>query len=172
MAHDGKKEIFCFLGCTCTQGQKVALSLKRMTHKLVKWCVFNMYLLDPCCYCGIWALRVSSFTCTKINPFLLLLVKSFKYDKLKPILNSETLIWLRLKERESFCIKKLKTLTPYGLNQEPHWYHVMEYPYPQCLLYLFLSAYGLKIWLSLTFWVKGNSPHFGFAIRELPSDLS
>ena len=25
---------------------------------------------------------------------------------------------LRLKERENFRIKKLKTLTPYGLNQE------------------------------------------------------
>ena len=25
---------------------------------------------------------------------------------------------LRLKERENFWIKKLKTLTPYGLNQE------------------------------------------------------
>ena len=145
MAHDGKKRFSVCRGAR-TQGQKDTLSLKWMTHKLVKWCVFNMYVLDPCCLCGIWALRVSWFTCTKSNPFLLLLVKSFKYDKLKPILNSETLIWLRLKERESFWIKKLKTLTPYGLNQELNWYHVMQYPHPQCSLYFFLSAYGLKIW--------------------------
>ena len=143
MVHDGKKRFPVSRGAH-TQGQKDTLSLKRMTHKLVKWCVFNMYVLDPCCFCGIWALRVSWFTCTKSNPFLLLLVKSFKYDKLKPILNSETLIWLRLKERESFWIKKLKTLTPYGLNQELNWYHVMQYP--QCSLYFLLSAYGLKIW--------------------------
>ena len=129
-----------------TQGQKDTLSLKWMTHKLVKWCVFNMYVLDPCCFCGIWALRVSWFTCTKSNPFLLLLVKSFKYDKLKPILNSEILIWLRLKKRESFWIKKLKTLTPYSLNQELNWYHIMQYPDQQCSFYFFLSAYGLKIW--------------------------
>ena len=94
----------------------------------------------------IWALCVSWFTCTKSSPFLLLLLKSFKYDKLKPILNLETLIWLRLKERESFWIKKLKTLTPYGLNQELNWYHVMQYRHPQCSFYSFLSAYGLKIW--------------------------
>ena len=125
MAHDGKKRFSVCRGAR-TQGQKDTLSLKWMTHKLVKWCVFNMYVLDPCCLCGIWALRVSWFTCTKSNPFLLLLVKSFKYDKLKPILNSKTLIWLRLKERESFWIKKLKTLTPYGLNQELNWYHVIS----------------------------------------------
>ena len=112
-----------------TQGQKDTLSLNLMTHKLVKWCVLNMYVLDPCCFCGIWALRVCWFTCTKSNPFLLLLVKSFKYDKWKPILNSETLIWLRLKKRESFWIKKLKTLTPYGLNQELNWYHIMQWPH-------------------------------------------
>ena len=143
MAHDEKKRFSVCRGAR-TQGQKDTLSLKWMTHKLVNWCVFNMYVLDPCCFCGIWALRVSWFTCTKSNPFLLLLVKSFKYDKWKPILNSETLIWLRLKERESFWIKKLKALTPYGLNQELNWYHVMQYP--QCSLYFLLSAYGLKIW--------------------------
>ena len=50
---------------------------------------------------------------------------------------------LRLKERENFWIKKLKTLTPHGLNQELNWYHVMQYL--QCLLYFLLSAYGLNI---------------------------
>ena len=131
MAHDEKKRFSVCRGAR-TQGQKDTLSLKWMTHKLVNWCVFNMYVLDPCCFCGIWALRASWFTCTKSNPFLLLLVKSFKYDKWKPILNSETLIWLRL--------------TPYGLNQELNWYHIMQYPHLQCSLYFFLSAYGLKIW--------------------------
>ena len=145
MAHDEKKRFSVCRGAR-TQGQKDTLSLKWMTHKLVNWCVFNMYVLDPCCFCGIWALRASWFTCTKSNPFLLLLVKSFKYDKWKPILNSETLIWLRLKERESFWIKKLKTLTPYGLNQELSWYHVMQYPHLQCSLYVFLSTDGIKIW--------------------------
>ena len=145
MAHDGKKRLSVCRGAR-TQGQKDTLSLKWMTHKLVNWCVFNMYVLDPCCFCGIWVLHVSWFTCTKSNPFLLLLVKSFKYDKWKPILNSETLIWLRLKERESFWIKKLKTLTPYGLNQELNWYHAMQCRHPQCSLYSFLSACGLKIW--------------------------
>ena len=111
-----------------------------MTHKLVNWCVFNMYVLDPCCFCRIWALRVSTpgSLVTKSSLYLLLLlVKSFKYDKLKLILNLETLIWLRLKERENFWIKKLKTLTPYSLNQELNWYHVVQYPHPQCSLYLF-----------------------------------
>ena len=51
---------------------------------------------------------------------------------------------LRLKERENFWIKKLKTLTPYGLNQELNWYQVMQYP--QCSLYFLISAYGLNIW--------------------------
>ena len=145
MTHD-RKNRFSVCRDAGTQGQRDTLSLKWMTHKLVKWFVFNMWVLDPCCFCGIWALRVSWFTCTKSNPFLLLLVKSFKYDKLKPILNSETLIWLRLKERESFWIKILKTLTTYGLNQELNWHHVMQYPHPQCSLYFFVSAYGLKIW--------------------------
>ena len=58
------------------------------------------------------------------------------------IIPTETLK-LRLKERENFWIKKLKTLTPYGLNQELNRYHVMQYP--QCSLYFLLSAYGLKI---------------------------
>ena len=88
MAHDGKKRFSVCRGAR-TQGQKDTLFLKWMTHKLVNWCVFNMYVLDPCCFCRIWALRVSCFTCTKSNPFLLFLVKSFKYDKWKPILNSE-----------------------------------------------------------------------------------
>ena len=35
---------------------------------------------------------------------------------------------LRLRKREKFWIKKLKTLTLYGLNQELNWYHVMQYP--------------------------------------------
>ena len=160
MAHDGKKWFPVCRGAR-TQGGKDTLSLKWMTHKLVNWCVFNMYELDPCCFCRIWALRVSWFNCTKNYPFFLLLAKSFKYDKWKPILNSKTLIWLRLKERESFWILKLwnlklfwklktflelKTLTPYGLSQELNCYHVMQYPHPQCSLYVFLSAYGLKIW--------------------------
>ena len=129
MAHDEKKRFSVCRGAR-TQGQKDTLSLKWMTHKLAKWCAFNMYVLKPCCFCGIWALCVSWFTCYKKQSFLLLLVKSFKYDKWKPILNSETLIWLRLKERESFWIKKLKTLTPYGLNQELNWYHAMQFPHP------------------------------------------
>ena len=142
MTHDGRKRFSVCRGAR-TQGQKNTLSLKWMTDKLDNWCIFNMCVLDPCCFCGIWALRVSS---TKSNPFFLVLVKSFKYDKWKPILNSETLIWLTLKERECFWIKKLKTLTPYGLNQELNWYHAMRYLHPQCSLYFFLSAYGLKIW--------------------------
>ena len=145
MAHDGKKWFPVCRGAR-TQGRKDTLSLKWMTHKLVNWCVFNMYELDPCCFCRIWALRVSWFNCTKNNPFFLLLAKPFKYDKWKPIMNSETLIWLRLKERESLWIKKLKTLTPYGLSQELNCYHVMQYPHPQCSFYFFLSAYELKIW--------------------------
>ena len=148
MAHDEKKRFSVCRGAR-TQGQKDTLSLKWMTHKLVNWCVFNMYVLDPCCFCRIWALRVSTpgSLVTKSSLYLLLLlVKSFKYDKLKLILNLETLIWLRLKERENFWIKKLKTLTPYSLNQELNWYHVMQYLHPQCSLYFFLSVYGLKIW--------------------------
>ena len=50
---------------------------------------------------------------------------------------------LRLKERETFWIKKLETAIPYGLNQELDSYHVMQYP--QCSLYFLLSVYGLKI---------------------------
>ena len=40
---------------------------------------------------------------------------------------TETLT-LRLREREMFWVKKLKTLTLYSSNQELNWYHVMQYP--------------------------------------------
>ena len=43
MAHDGKKKFSVFRGAH-TQGQKDTLSLKWM-NELVKWCVFNTYVL-------------------------------------------------------------------------------------------------------------------------------
>ena len=71
--------------------------------------------------CDLWDLSTPcdlGHLLQKAILFSLLPVKSFKYDKQKPILNSEIIIWLRLKERGNFWIKKLKTLASYGLNQE------------------------------------------------------
>ena len=62
-----------------------------------------------------------------------------------------------MKEREHFWIKKLKTLTPYDLNQELNWYHVMQYP--QCSLYFLLSAYGRKIWRTKANWRQITQYH-------------
>ena len=48
-------------------------------------------------------------------------------DQLRNINTTPTeTLKLRLRERENFWIKKLKTLTPYGLNQELNRYHVMQ----------------------------------------------
>ena len=64
MGHDGKRR-FAVCRSARTQGQKNTLSLKLITHKLANWCVFNVCVLDPSCFCEIWALRVSWFTCYK-----------------------------------------------------------------------------------------------------------
>ena len=48
----------------------------------------------------------------------------------------------RLKQQENFCIMKLETLAPLGLNQDLHWIHFMQ-TFRSALL-CFVSAYGPK----------------------------
>ena len=127
MVHDGKKRFSVCRGAR-TQGQEDTLSLKWMTHNMFSICMYYTHNASV----GFEHSVCLGSLVTKSNPFLLLLVKSFKYDKWKPILNSENFIWLRL--------------TSYGLNQELNWQHFMQYPDPQCSLYYFHSVYGLKIW--------------------------
>ena len=49
----------------------------------------------------------------------------------------------RLENRKNYWIKKLKTLTPFGLNQEINLLHGMQYFF--CSLLFLLSTYGLNM---------------------------
>ena len=82
MTYDGKKRNLLFLGLNVHRARKITLSIKWMTPKLVNWCVFNIeyiciyvydihhtyvyiiymydvFILHPPCFCGIWAFRMS-----------------------------------------------------------------------------------------------------------------
>ena len=56
----------------------------------------------------------------------------------------------RLKQRESFWIMKLETLSPHGLSQHLYWIHFMQ-TFRSIPLF-FVSAYGLKQLTSVVEW--------------------
>ena len=65
-------------------------------------------------------------------------------EQLSNIKNTSTeILKLRLKDIENYWIKKLKSLTPFGLNQELNLLHDMQYFFRSRLF--LLSAYGSTI---------------------------